>query len=223
MEILGFLFGLVCLVIIGRKRRQQKQPFQQLTPKPPESKEREISHPTTSLLLIPRRDVPKQLPISTKARLSTRKHQYYIQLANLVLHRLRGSSTEVSLPKAIAILRKMNPYAFEELLLTCCQEQGWKIQRNFRYSNDGGIDGRVIIAGKLYLIQAKRYRGYINPQHIRKFRQFIQGEEAAGGFLIHTGKTGDRSKELLREYRVSLISGQRLVNFVLGQRLKIVG
>ncbi|WP_199192296.1 restriction endonuclease [Chlorogloea sp. CCALA 695] len=64
----------------------------------------------------------------------------------------------------IAILRKMNPYAFEELLLTCCQNQGWKIERNFKYSNDGGLDGRVTIAGRLYLIQAKRYRGYINPR-----------------------------------------------------------
>ena len=117
----------------------------------------------------------------------------------------------------------MNLYAFEELLLTCCQEQGWKIERNFRYTGDGGLDGRVTITGRLYLIQAKRYRGYINPKHILDFYQIIQREKAYGGFFIHSGKTGELAKELLREYGISLLSGQRLVNFVLGQRLKVVG
>ncbi len=138
-----------------------------------------------------------------------------------MLKRLR--SGEVQLPKALGILRKMNPYAFEELLLTCCHEQSWEIERNFRYSNDGGFDGRVTIAGKLYLIQAKRYRGYINPKHIHDFHRVIQREEAYGGFFIHSGKTGELAKELLWEYQISLVSGQRLVNFVLGQKLGVVG
>lgn len=117
----------------------------------------------------------------------------------------------------------MNPYAFEELLLTCCHERSWEIERNFRYSNDGGLDGRVTIGGKLYLIQAKRYRGYISPKHIRDFYKVIQGEEAHGGFFVHTGRTSELSKELLREYGISLLSGQRLVNFVLGQQLEVLG
>lgn len=58
---------------------------------------------------------------------------------------------------------------------------------------------------------------------MRDFDQVIQGEEAHGGFFIHTGRTGELSKELLREYRISLLSGQRLVDFVMGQRLRIVG
>lgn len=112
---------------------------------------------------------------------------------------------------AIAILRKMNPYTFEELLLTCCEEQGWQIQRNFRYSTDGGVDGHVLIAGKLYLLQAKRYSAHIKSEHIRDFHKVIQQEEAAGGFFIHTGKTGQLSKELLRERQINLISSQQLV------------
>lgn len=91
------------------------------------------------------------------------------------------------------------------------------------YTGDGGLDGRVTIAGKLYLIQAKRYRGYINPQHIRDFYKVIQREKAYGGFFIHSGKTGELAKELLREYQISLLSSQRLVDFVLGQKLKVVG
>ena len=101
---------------------------------------------------------------------------------------MRDRSTVVQLPEAIAILRKMNPYAFEELLLTCYHEKGWEIERNFSYSNDGGLDGRVTIALKLYLIQAKRYRGYINPKHIHDFNQVIRREKAYGGqyFSVRT-------------------------------------
>lgn len=63
----------------------------------------------------------------------------------------------------------MNSYAFEELLLTCCQEQGWEIERNFRYSGDGDLDGRVTITGKLYLIQAKRYSITVVDLGLRAF------------------------------------------------------
>ena len=116
----------------------------------------------------------------------------------------------------------MNSYVFEELLLTCCENQGWEIERNLRYSRDGGVDGRVWIANLLYLIQAKRYRNHINPQHIREFYRTIQREKATGGFFIHTGKTGEMSKELMLKRRITLISGQKLVDFVLGQQLKLV-
>ncbi len=44
-----------------------------------------------------------------------------------------------------------------------------------------------------------------------------------GGFFVHTGKTGEMSRELLLEHRITLISGQKLVDFVLGQQLRIVG
>ncbi len=145
-----------------------------------------------------------------------------VGISNIFSLPIRDRITVVQLPEALAILRKMNSYAFEELLLTCCQSQGWQIERNFRYTGDGGLDGRVTIAGRLYLIQAKRYRGYINLKHIRDFNQVIQREKAYGGFFIHSGKTGELAKELLREYQISLLSGQRLVNFVLGQTLKVI-
>lgn len=91
----------------------------------------------------------------------------------------------------------------------------------YRYSNDGGLEGRVLIAEKLYLVQAKRYSGHIKPQHIQEFHRVIQEAEVANGFFIHTGKTSTLSRELLRDYRITLLSGQRLVGFVLGRQLKI--
>jgi restriction system protein len=234
MEIFVFLIGLGCLVLLvwavalsnklvaDRKYRRRSRPPKHSPSAPLKSKQQIVFKLPLVAAVQPRQLVAlKSLPVSSRVRLKSKKHQRYIRLAELVLEQLRSS--EVQLQKALGILRKMNPYAFEELLLTCCQDQSWEIERNFKYSGDGGIDGRLTIAGRLYLIQAKRYRGYISPKHIRDFYQVIQGEKAMGGFFIHTGKTGEMSKELLREYRISLLSGQRLVNFVMGQKLKVLG
>ena len=233
MEIFVFLIGLGCLVLfvwtialfsklIADTFGQRSNQPQGRSPSAPPKSNQQIASKLPPVAVEHRKVVAlKRSLISARVRLPNTKHQRYICLAERVLEQLR--SGEVQLPKALGILRKMNPYAFEELLLTCCQNQGWQIERNFRYTRDGGIDGRVTIAGRLYLIQAKRDRGYINLKHIHDSYQVIQQEKAYGGFFIHSGKTGELAKELLREYQISLLSGQRLVNFVLGQRLKILG
>ncbi|PSB30102.1 restriction endonuclease [Chlorogloea sp. CCALA 695] len=236
MEIFVFLIGLGCLVLIvwaialfgklvaDRKYRRQNRPQRRSSSPPPESKQKIASEAPPLAAVQPSQVVALvQPPVSSRVRLPSNKHQQNIRRAERVLKRLREVSTVVQLPEALGILRKMNPYAFEELLLTCCHERDWQIERNFKYTGDGGLDGRVTIAGRLYLIQAKRYRGYINPKHIRDFHRVIERDKAVGGFFIHTGKTGEMSKELLREYRISLLSGERLVDFVLGLRLKILG
>lgn len=246
MGILAFLVGFYCLVLIAwafgffnpstqpQKFRSKSQLQRQTPPKVLELQERDttIVKPTPPRAPLQNKTIstssrviaPRQSPTFQKSRTRpTNKHQLNIKHGDRVLQQLRSKATSVELPMAIAMLRRMNPYAFEELLLTCCEEQGWQIQRNFRYSNDGGVDGRITIKGKLYLIQAKRYTGHIKKEHIQDFHKAIQHEGAAGGFFIHTGKTGPRSKELLLKYQIRLISGQQLVNFVLGQRLKFVG
>ncbi|MBD2512066.1 restriction endonuclease [Nostoc muscorum FACHB-395] len=162
----------------------------------------------------PRVRLPKKL----------KKHLNNIEYASQVLLELRSRTQLAKLPVVIATLHRISPYVFEELVLTCCFEQGWQIQRNFRYTGDGGIDGRVLILGKLYVIQVKRYADYISPEHIKDFLCCIEGEGASGGFFVHTGITGQLSKQLIRRSdKIILVSGQKLVNFVLGEQLKIIG
>ena len=183
MGILAFLVVLCWLILIAwgfgffspsvssQKHQLKSRPQRQAPPKVLESQERDtaIGKPTPPVSPVQdkttsvssRRIAPKQSRFSKKVRdrPASSKHQQNIQRGNLVLQQLRSQVTSVKLPMVIATLRKMNPYAFEELLLTCCFDQGWQIQRNFRYSRDGGVDGRVIISGKVYALQAKRYRG----------------------------------------------------------------
>ncbi len=139
MEILAFLVGLGCLVLIiwviallsklvaDRKYRRQNRPQGQSLSVPPESKQQISSRlPPVGVVQLRQLVTLKSPRVSTRVRLPSSKHQQYIRLAAQVLQQLR--SGEVQLPKAIAILRQMNPYAFEELLLTCCKNQSWEIK-----------------------------------------------------------------------------------------------
>lgn len=127
---------------------------------------------------------------------------------------------EIALTKpayVFGILRRTNPFVFEEILLLSFKKIGFQIQHNLRYTGDGGIDGKVYDAkGRTYLIQAKRYSQAINPQHVAEFSQTIKAHNAFGGFFIHTGRTG-KSAYLNTSVNVKIISGQQLINLITGK------
>ncbi len=119
MEILGFLFGLGCLILVawamalvtdavsGRKRRQQNRPQEPPLLTPPEIQERNSSQPTIAAPPPPsaprRKVVALRQPTSTRVRQTSNRHQQYIRLADSVLKRLRDRITVVQLPEAIGI------------------------------------------------------------------------------------------------------------------------
>ncbi|MBH2916080.1 restriction endonuclease [Serratia marcescens] len=116
----------------------------------------------------------------------------------------------------LAYLRKINPYVFEELLLLAFERQGYAVIRNTSYSGDGGLDGQVIIEGKTYFIQAKRYGRAITPSHIKSFGALLRHHHC-DGFFIHTGRTGQLSHALLQNHpHVHLVSGQKLLALLAG-------
>jgi restriction system protein len=119
-----------------------------------------------------------------------------------------GSNREA---RILGYLRKINPYVFEELLLTSLEKQEFKIQRNKSYSGDGGVDGRATLNGRLYLIQAKRYKNYVSTKHLEEFQQKI-GD--GNGLFIHTGKTGKATFEKYRNTNLEIISGNRLIKLI---------
>ncbi|MGH1375973.1 MAG: restriction endonuclease [Alphaproteobacteria bacterium] len=128
------------------------------------------------------------------------------------LKRLRGKPAD----HQITHLRGVDPFVFEEMILTAIKRQGHKIQRNKRYTGDGGIDGRCTINGQEFLVQAKRYKAHINPQHVIEFAGICKRQNKRGLF-VHTGKTGPKSKDVARNTKIEMISGQRLLNLLLNQ------
>lgn len=143
-------------------------------------------------------------------RQGNRRHAKYIKSGERVLKKLSELHNDQA---RFAYLRKVNPYVFEELVLSSFERKGYKIKRNKRYSGDGGIDGRVYLNGQLYLVQAKRYSKHINPQHVKALEGAMQREGAKGGYFVHTGRTGAHSWEVVHP-SIQIISGVKLMELV---------
>lgn len=152
--------------------------------------------------------------------LSRQRKEKNIAEARVLLDTLRQKYTnsENPLPPIFGILRDCDPFVLEELLLHIFEDkEEFKIVRNKRYTGDGGIDGRFYFDDFPFLIQAKRYRSHINPQHIEEFAHKIKIYNAEFGLFIHTGKTGNQSWQNACSSRKDLmiVSGQKLVDLIL--------
>ncbi|MDC9612926.1 restriction endonuclease [Xenorhabdus khoisanae] len=153
------------------------------------------------------------LALEKNSSITAIRHRRYHQTAKNILNKLPHISRNGS---RMNYLRKINPYVFEELLLLAFKKQGFKIQRNKRYSGDGGLDGKVWIEGRCFLIQAKRYSQAINAQHVEEFGKLLNKMECEG-FFIHTGRTGEKSVYQCRCYpEIHIISGQKLLDLLSG-------
>lgn len=135
------------------------------------------------------------------------------KVARNALERIRQLPSDQA---RFAYLRSIDPYVFEELILESFEQLGHRIKRNTRYSGDGGIDGRVWgKSGQLYLIQAKRYKGHINPQHVQEFASLVHRNKCRGVF-IHTGRTGKLARDIaLQNPNLKIISGPKLMRLIL--------
>lgn len=114
-----------------------------------------------------------------------------------------------------SFLKKTHHFVFEEMILTAVKRKGHKIIRNKKYTGDGGIDGRVFIRGKLYLLQAKRYKGFIHPGDVYKFSKVCR-DHNAGGLFVHTGKTCKKSWMFANRYGIKMVSGDKLLGLFKG-------
>ena len=135
------------------------------------------------------------------------KHDKKIKTADYVIKKI-GNFTP---PQKLGYLRKIDPYSFEELIMTCLERKGFPIKRNERYSNDGGIDGRFFVNGEMYLIQAKRYQKEIRYDHLEEFSNILSRQNCKGLF-VHTGKTPKNiSERNINMDNITIISGSRLL------------
>ncbi|MND22408.1 Restriction endonuclease [compost metagenome] len=138
------------------------------------------------------------------------RHHFRVKQSKQVLRAIHGIN---SWQQQLGYLRKINAYTFEELILTSLAAQGVKIQRNKRYSNDGGIDGRATLDGIPMLIQAKRYQSFVSTQHVQDFVALCKQEHCVGLF-IHTGRTPKAAFEAVRGSHVVIVSGPKLIELL---------
>lgn len=140
-----------------------------------------------------------------------RRHRRFQAQARAVLGKL--ASIEHAAQR-LAYLRKIPPLVFEEVLLEAFELRGCPIERNDRYTGDGGIDGKVHIGREWYFVQAKRYGTHINRAHVDEFIDIVE-RTGCKGIFIHTGRTGEASRTLARQSaHVSIISGDKLLGLL---------
>lgn len=150
-----------------------------------------------------------------------KKHRYRIKKGNLILKKIRTFENPNVEIKIINYLRKIDPFTFEELLLTVFKESGCRIKRNKRYTGDGGIDGKFSFKREKYYIQAKRYKGYIKKSDILDFSKKCRNDKVRGLF-IHTGKDVDVSRDVyVMLDNIVIINPDELVLFILKGTIKI--
>lgn len=151
------------------------------------------------------------LTILGKTTWKARRHARKQRQAIRVFEKL----TTISLaPQKLVYLRKIDALVFEELVLEALERRGHQVFRSNSYSGDGGIDGRVIMNNKKFLIQCKRYGKHIRKQHVLDFARILERQQIRGLF-IHTGRTGEFSKDFHKQHPyLTIISGQRLIDLL---------
>lgn len=143
----------------------------------------------------------------------TPQHFWRIRSARRALTKLK---TMDSPAQQFSYLRQVDPFVFEEMILTALSDLGHPIRRNRRYTGDGGIDGRATINGTKTLIQAKRYRQHISAAHVADFATTCHRSNHQGLF-VHTGRTGKQSHLNNAAGTVDIVSGSRMLALMSGE------
>lgn len=144
-------------------------------------------------------------------------HRWRRRQALAMCDQLQGDDRDQPRGLIYARRRAMDALAFEELVIEAFEWRGNRVVRSRRYSGDGGVDGEVIIGGKRVLLQMKRYRRAIRPEHVRAFVDLCARRRARGLF-IHAGRTGEASRAAVdASQHVDIVSGDRLIDLLTGR------
>ena len=127
----------------------------------------------------------------------------------------------------LAVLRKMNPAAFERLCQRVLRESGFSKVEVTGRSGDGGIDGAGVLRVKLISFhvrfQCKRYAGNVRVQvkEIRDFRGAMVGRADKGLFMTTGAFTSGAVREAVRDGApaIDLIDGVALCELL--KKLKL--
>lgn len=147
------------------------------------------------------------------------RHKYRVKSSKKVIKTIKEIMEDKNNGgRAISYLRKINPYVFEEVILTAIEESNVRVVRNKQYSNDGGIDGRISTKVGKILIQCKRYKSYINNKDVIELVEKVEENKCAYGVFAHTGKTGGKAKSTaIKSEKILYLSGSNLISLITGE------
>lgn len=147
-------------------------------------------------------------------------HRDNIAKSRAVLRQLRSWEGPYLNSRCFAFLRKVDPLIFEEMVLTALEDCGLFVWRNVRYTGDGGIDGKAWHPRHGWCaVQVKRYRQHVSADHVRQFAELVATYRYPAGLFVHSGRSGAALYQHLGNSRLTLISGERLLELLLQRQL----
>src|SRR3954471_2080384 len=98
-------------------------------------------------------------------------HVSRIHRARRAIDTVREFQGEALSARTIGYLRRLDPFVFEEVVLTSLEESGLAVWRNSAYTGDGGVDGRVYLPQLRTWapIQVKRVCGHVCRSDVLEF------------------------------------------------------
>lgn len=104
----------------------------------------------------------------------------------------------------------LSPTEFEQRVAMLLTDLGWQNVQLVGGSGDGGVDIRAENDGFRYVVQCKRYKGLVEPTHIRDLAGTLTHEKADRGLLITTGHVSDQTRAWIKGKPVFIWDGSLL-------------
>lgn len=119
---------------------------------------------------------------------------------------------EVASSGRASALNGMSWREFEMLVGEAFRRQGYAVQETGGGGADGGVDLVLRKEGKSYLVQCKQWKAYTVPvQTVRELYGVMVHREAAGAFVVTSGRFTPDAKAFAKGKNIRLIDGEQLV------------
>ena len=143
-------------------------------------------------------------------------HVSRIHRARRAIDTVREFQGDALSARTIGYLRYLDPFVFEEVVLTCFEESGAAVWRNSRYTGDGGVDGHVHWPDRRVWapVQVKRFCGHVCRSDVIAFHELLERRGCRAGLFVHSGRTSEDLRNAFRGTELKILSGERLARLV---------
>ncbi len=105
----------------------------------------------------------------------------------------------------------VSPARFEEMVAEVYRLRGAKAWRTGA-TGDHGVD--VVVQtpkGEKWVVQCKRYRGWVGEEKVRELYGTLQHEKAHKGVLVTTGTFSNAARQWAKGKPISLVDGEQFL------------
>lgn len=123
--------------------------------------------------------------------------------------------SSISKRGATEVISKLSWQDFEFLLSEYYKKQGYSTEITGGGGADGGIDIKLYKDGETYLVQCKHYKSWkVSVQIVREFFGIVTAENAAGGYIVTSGRFTKDAYAFAKGKNIHLVNGHDLVEML---------